>query len=458
MAFLSSHSNATAESRYELVPGETVIGRHPECTVVIEVGAVSRHHAKIVADGEQSILHDLRSRNGTFLNGQLVKQPEPLREGDRIRICEVELAFHHDAQPRFKPEAGMTFGGTQFGIMMVDDETQPDDDSSGGSRIEFRHSSDSVRLAASPEAKLAALLKITTNLGQALSLDEVLPKVLNSLFEIFLQADRGFVVLKDEDGRLIPRWVKTRVRGGETETIRISKTIINEVMTQRQPILSLDAQNDQRFDASASIADFSIRSMVCAPLLDGEGVAFGALQIDTSSGRGRFAEEDVDLLAAVAVQAGIVIRNAQLHEQALSQQETEQDLKLATEVQQAFLPQTSPEIPGYRVCSFYRAAHFIGGDYFDYIRLPGGRLAIVVADVVGHGVAAAMFMAKLSAETRFCLASEPDVAKAVETLNDRLSRLEVERFVTLLLIVLDPARDEVTIVNAGHMPPILRRC
>src|SRR5690606_20125908 len=119
-----------------------------------------------------------------------------------------------------------------------------------------------------------------------------------------------------------------------------------------------------------------------------DGEAFGALQIDSTEGRGQFREEDVDLLAGVAGQAAIVVRNAELHEQALRQQEVEQDLRLATDVQAAFLPQHPPEIKGYRVCSYYQAAQYIGGDYFDYIPLPGGRWGIVVADVVGHGVAA----------------------------------------------------------------------
>ena len=457
MAFLTSRSDATDGGRFDLVGTETIIGRHPDCHIVLEVGAVSRQHAKIVRDGESFALEDLQSRNGTFLNGQLVTHPETLREGDRVRICEVELVFHLDTLPHFAHTPEMTFDGTRFGVEMVDDDLPSDSDGSVASRVEFRHSSDSVRIAATPEAKLAALLKITTNLGQALALDDVLPKVLDTLFEIFRQADRGFVVLRAADGSLEPRWVKTRRTTPEVQTMRISRTIIHEAMTAGEAILSLDAANDQRFDASKSIADFRIRSMICAPLIDSDGVAFGALQIDTSDSQGRFAENDVDLLAAVAAQAGIVIRNAQLHERALQQREVEQDLKLATEVQQAFLPQSPPEVPGYRFRSYYRAAHQIGGDYFDYIRLPGERLAVVVADVVGHGVAAAMFMAKLSAETRFCLAGEPDVAKAIERLNDRMSSLQIERFVTFLVMVIDPQDDSVLVVNAGHMPPIVRR-
>jgi serine phosphatase RsbU (regulator of sigma subunit) len=126
-------------------------------------------------------------------------------------------------------------------------------------------------------------------------------------------------------------------------------------------------------------------------------------------------------------------------------------------VQQAFLPSGPPVFPGYEFFSFYRAANHIGGDYYDYVGLPQGRLAVVVADVVGHGVAAAMLMAKLSAEVRFCLASEPDPATAVTMLNQRLCQLDLNRFVTLVMVVLDPHTHQAAIINAGHMAPLYRR-
>ncbi len=452
MAFMTVPDEKNGTNRFELKEGETVIGRHPDCDIVVEVGAVSRFHAKVILRGNQFMLVDQGSRNGTFLNGQLIADEEPLREGDRVRICEVELTFHDDAVPEFLAGAAMTFDGANFGVTMVDDEPT---ENLPISKVEFRSSVDGLKISATPEAKLAALMKINSNLSHSLGLDDVLPKVLTSLFEIFPQADRGFVVMKDASGNLVPRWVKTRRTRDETQSVRISRTIIREAMTSGTAILSLDASNDQRFDSSQSIADFSIKSMMCAPLIDADGVAFGALQVDSTEGRGQFREEDVDLLAGVAGQAAIVVRNAQLHERALQQQEVEQDLRLATEVQAAFLPQVAPDIGGYRLCSFYQAAQYIGGDYFDYIPLPGGRWAIVVADVVGHGVAAAMFMAKLSAETRFCLAADPDIARAVERLNDRMSALHIERFVTFLLMVIDPNQDQVQIVNAGHMAPVV---
>tara|TARA_R110002049_G_scaffold309268_1_gene519543 strand:- start:59368 stop:61221 length:1854 start_codon:yes stop_codon:yes gene_type:complete len=456
MAYLSSTSSAVSKSHFELNDDETTMGRHPDCDLVLDAGAVSRYHARIVRRNDEFVVEDSGSRNGTFLNGQLLNRPEKLREGDRIRISDVDIVFHHDAVPAFAgggSSAEMTFDGSNFGILMVDDHGS---DSTLDPKVEYRRSADGLKMTATPEAKLEALMRINTNLSNALALDEVLPNVLNSLFDIFPAADRGFVVMQDAEGQLTPRWVKTRQAVDSTETVRISRTIIRQVMDSGEAILSLDASEDSRFDSSESIADFSIRSMVCAPLCDGEGKAFGALQIDSTQGRGQFRDDDVDLLTGVATQAGIVINNARMHEQALVQREVEQDLKLATDVQKAFLPQTQPDAVGFDVCSFYQAANHIGGDYFDYIHLADGRVGVIVADVVGHGVAAAMFMAKLSAETRFCLASIPDLAQAVEKLNDRMSGLHVDRFVTLVMMVIDPKRDTVSIVNAGHMPPIVR--
>ncbi len=459
MAFLATSSNGDdSPNRFELTERESTIGRHPECTIVVDAGAVSRYHAKVTRKPDGFVVEDAGSRNGTFLNGQLLSGPQFLREGDRIRVSEVEFIFQDEAVPEFaRGGSEVTFDGANFGIMMVDDqETEQLSSGSGSAKIEFRSSSDGLKMIATPEAKLAALMRINSNLSNALAIDEVLPKVLASLFDIFPAADRGFVVMQGEDGELIPRWVKTRSPQDETETVRISRTIIREVMRRKEPLLSMDAADDSRFDSSQSIADFSIRSMICAPLTDADGHPFGALQIDSTQGHGQFREEDTDLLAGVAAQAGIVINNAKLHESALQQKAVEQDLKLATEVQQAFLPQRPPNAPGFHVESFYQAANHIGGDYFDYIHLQDGRVAVVVADVVGHGVAAAMFMAKLSAETRYCLASDHNVARAIERLNDRMSRLQVERFITFLLFVIDPKSEKITIVNAGHMAPVVR--
>ena len=163
------------------------------------------------------------------------------------------------------------------------------------------------------------------------------------------------------------------------------------------------------------------------------------------------------MLVSVACQAAFAVENAQLHEAAMHDQALKRELAVAHEVQRGFLPSAAPRIPEYDFFDFYEPASQLGGDYYDYVELPGGRLAVVVADVSGKGISASLLMAKLSAETRYCLASEPEPAQAMARLNRGFCDSGWEdRFVTMVLSVLDPRRHEVTIVSAGHLPPLWR--
>jgi len=466
MAYLVAENGPDVGTRYAVEGDELTIGRHPDCQIPVrDSGRVSRYHAQIIRQGESYFIKDLGSRNHTYLNDEQIDETlQPLKDGDRIRICELEFRFRvrGPAKEGKSPSAStVSVSGKQgedssLNAELVDDVT---DDSSSTvlAAMDVVSGADGfVQVTPSLQARLSALIEITRSLGKALALDEVLPKVLNSLFKIFLQADRGFIVLRSEDGSLIPRWTKAR-RAGQDETIRISRTIVRRVMDSKEAILSHDVTKDDRLDMSQSIAELRIRSMMCAPLLDSEGTPLGVLQVDTLDQRKRFQSEDLEVLTSVAIQAGIAVHNAQLHERALRQKAIEQDLELAKEVQEAFLPQVAPQLQSYEFFAFYRPANHVGGDYYDYIALPDGRTAVIVADVVGHGIAAAMMMAKVSAEAKFCLASEARPAAAITMLNERLSAMGIQRFVTFVGVVLDPAKHEATIVNAGHMAPIWRR-
>jgi serine phosphatase RsbU (regulator of sigma subunit) len=255
---------------------------------------------------------------------------------------------------------------------------------------------------------------------------------------------------------LVPRAVKHR-RDDSDDTIRISRTIVNQVMNSKEAVLSADAASDARFDTSQSIADLRIRSMMCAPLVDSDGNSLGVIQIDTKDSRLRFQKDDLDLLASIASQAAIAVDNAQLHETSMRQQATERDLELAHKVQRGLLPAAPPMLSGYHFFDFYEPANQVGGDYYDYVELPNQRLAVVLGDVSGKGVSAALLMAKLSGEVRYCLASEPTPADAVSRINASFSRSGwQDRFVTFILAVLDARTSELTLVNAGHMAPLLR--
>jgi len=458
MAVLQVLKGMTAGQIFKLDGERMILGRHPECDIVLDVGAVSRQHAVVVREKNEFFVEDLKSRNGTFVNGEVVSGRQKLQENDRVKVCDIIFAFHQ----------GTPVGGRELAppVIPLDDSSRAtfvddtSDKSASGtimSSFDVQANKSGFQISVNPELKLQALLEITRNLATTIDLNIVLGKVIESLFKIFIQADRGFVVLKDPaTGALVPRAVKYR-RNDDSESIRISRTIVNQVMTSCEAILSADAAGDTRFDGSQSIADFRIRSMMCAPLIDTAGKALGVIQIDTLDQRSRFQTGDLDVLAGVAYQAAFAIENAQLHVDALKQQAFERDLDLAHKVQQGFLPDKPPQIASYEFFDFYEAANQIGGDYFDYIPLQGGRIAVVIGDVAGKGMPAALLMAKLSADVRYSLASASSPADAVNRLNAGFARSDwQDRFVTFVSVTLDPERHEVTVVNAGHMSPYLR--
>jgi len=462
MAVLRALLGLPAGEQFELSGTSAVLGRHPDCDIVLDSAAVSRHHARIVRERDGFYVEDLRSRNGTFVNGQLVENRRRLEEGDKLAICDLIFSFHAsepdqpEAQQGPAPTAEPALG--EASALLVDDGPAPSGSSTVMSRVDISGGSAGLKLEVNPEAKLKALIEISQSLGGSLALSEVLPRLLDSLFKIFVQADRGFVILREpRSGRLVPQAIKHR-RGESMQTIRVSRTIIEQAMSGKQAVLSADAATDSRFEMAESIVEFQIRSMMCAPLLSGDGDALGVIQIDTLDQRSRFSHQDLDVLAAVACQAGRAVENAQLHEAALRQRMQERDLALAHEVQRSLLPAQPPNVEPYEFFDYYEPALEVGGDYYDYVSLSEGRVAVVLADVSGKGISAALLMARLSADTRFCLAAEPTPGSALARLNRMFCSAGWEdRFVTVVLSVLDPARHVVTLVNAGHLPPLLRR-
>jgi sigma-B regulation protein RsbU (phosphoserine phosphatase) len=440
------------------IRGETtLIGRAPECHIVLDPFGVSRRHAEIRREGDRFQLIDLDSRNKTKLNDEFIAPLKgyTLRKGDRINICDIEFIFYPSATETMKSGAGE--------VLVVE----------GGGHESTFHTLDASQSsvttsAVRPEAKIAAILEISRNLSSDLNIETVAPKILKSLFNLFKQAERGFLVLQDpQTKRLIPkafehRQLRTSGRGpidgpaySDEAPMSISKSIINQVLIEKRAVLSQDA--GQEIPTSASIADLKIRSVMCAPLLTPDGQALGILQLDTSNRR-QFQQEDLDLLVAVANQAAIFMQNAQMHQEILERERLDRDLRLAEQVQKRFLPQTTPKLAGYEFFAHYHPAYEVGGDYYDFVPLPHNRLAVAVGDVSGKGIAAALMMAKFSGDTRYCILTETAPGPACDALNALLYAAGIEeRFITLSLGVLDFRRHILTLASAGHPPVMIRR-
>jgi serine phosphatase RsbU (regulator of sigma subunit) len=312
-------------------------------------------------------------------------------------------------------------------------------------------------LEAQPAERLTMLLDVGTELTQTIHTDDLLPKVVEKLFQVFRQADRGFIILKEE-GKLIAKVVRTR-REGEDDKTTFSRKIVNRCMDTGQAILSEDASADAQFDMSQSIADCKIRSMVVAPLLNRSSTqAFGVIQLDTQDRFKKFTQDDLRLLIAVAAQAGVAIENAKMHESLIARAGLERDLQLAHQVQKSFLPKKLPQVSGYDFFAHYESAQEVGGDYYDFIPLPNNQLGVMIGDVAGKGVPAALLMAKVSADARFCSLTEPTLTDAIGKLNENMQEAGLlDRFVTFGACVLDLNKHSVTVANAGHQPPLIYR-
>ncbi len=472
MGFLKVTKGASAGLVVTLHPERTILGRHPSSQVVLDDGAVSRHHAEIVVEAGQFFVEDLNSRNGTEVNGVRINGRTALNDGDSIRICDHSFQYlrqldREQASHRKKVVIGDS--SIQAGSGTVDDEddskpTGPQgtvplnsgDGSSVLSALEASSSGRALRLNVRPEVKLRAVLEISSALGRVLDLKDVLSVILKSLFKIFSQADAGFVLLKDAEGD------KLRVQASLCNTpnddeVPISMTVVRQAMNQTQAILSADVMHDSRFRSSESLTDLKLRSLMCAPLLSSDGHAMGVIQLSTLEASHPFCSDDLDLLVSVCAQAALAVENATMHGLIVRRRDMERDMEFAAQVQQGFLPSAPPQAEGFQFAHYYKAAFHVGGDYFDYLRLPDGRIAVAIGDVAGKGVSAALLMARLHASARYHLISSPAPGPAMTALNAEISNSGLGfRLITLVFAVVDPKSKTVCIANAGHLPPVHR--
>ena len=202
MATLFAKDGPLANQAIALTGHEWTLGRHPDCEIVVDESSVSRQHARVIREGEEFFVEDLNSRNHTFLNGEQLLNRRLLRDGDVFALCEIGFRFQETSS---SASVVLDTDG-----LFVDDGDNESITSTISSKIGMQTFGDSSRLMASTAVTLDAVLEISRSLGRALALDEVLPQVLESLFRIFIQADRGFIALLDDRDNLIPRWSKVR--------------------------------------------------------------------------------------------------------------------------------------------------------------------------------------------------------------------------------------------------------
>lgn len=425
--------------------GPVVVGRSTDVEVRLEDTTVSRRHAQLRREVAGWIVADLNTQNGTFVNGGRISQPTALREGDKVQFGAVVTRFH-EAMDGAAPETPA--------VALVEKPT-------GNAVVVTMEAGAGLPLSAAEAARsksLAKRLEFLYDLAGSLAgtFDEgtMLNRVLERLFELLPQADRGFVMLLDSKGALEPRAV--RHRAGGSQDLTMSRTLARTALEKRQGILTLDAQGDSRFVEAQSLVGMKIHAVICVPILT-EDEVFGLMQLDSQRAGQPFDEGDMALVLGVASQIALSLARARLHAKLVKQELMQHDLALAGKLQQRFLPRSLPDVPGYSFTAECSPALEVGGDFYAWLELADGRVGVAVGDVSGKGVSAALCMARAMSELKHRAAGEREPARILEQVNRVLCEdLEEGMFVTVALLSLEPATGEISFARAGHPAPLVR--
>jgi sigma-B regulation protein RsbU (phosphoserine phosphatase) len=435
MAILITLQGPDAGQKYPLDQPCVVLGRQADSTICLPAKVVSRQHAQIVHREDGYYIEDLGSSNGTFLNGRRLSPHRPARltERDRLQIGPYTLAL------RLMP----TLAAAEPNLIVREE-------------ISAASLTQSIYSQA-PAQKLQVVLEIAQHLARTLDLESLLEKLLDQLMRLFPQADRSMVLLL-EGGRLVVRGRRSRYPHDDG-SYPYSRTVVTQALEKGIGILSEDAQADKRFNASTTLAGLELHSLLCVPLICPDGRRLGVIQVDRARQGEPFRSEDLNLLMTVALQVAVVLDNAALHAELLREERLRQELALAREIQQGFLPAEFGDFSreGFELFAAVHPAREVSGDLYDFTRLNDGRLSFFIGDVSGKGMPAALFMVAVRTLGRHLASTGGSPAATLARLNDALAADNPSgMFVTLVHGQYQPASGEVLLASAGHPLPLVR--
>ncbi|RMH21242.1 MAG: GAF domain-containing protein [Acidobacteria bacterium] len=443
MAFLRIHRPKGGTYDLPLERELFSIGRGPANDLHLHNPWLSRLHAQIVARDGGHVIVDQGSRNGTYVNEQFVRREQVLRHGDEITIGDIRITYLSEEGGGLEVSEE-TSGLAEGTVILPSDELA----------FERYREAAPADLRREGASLLPALNAAASALLVHLPLEQLVEKVLDIVMQA-VSAERAALLLRSAgDGELAIEAVRGYRRG---DPVSISRTIIDTVLERRQAVLTVDARTDERFEQAHSILLQGIRSIICAPLWNNREV-IGLIYLDHRFTGQAFNESDLRLVGLIANMAAVKIENAQLLAAQLEQERLEQQMAVGAQIQRKLLPDGDPEVPGYQICGVNRSCFAIGGDYYDFIAKRDGKQAIVVADLSGKGIGAALLMAVLQASLRALIEGAEEPAALVDRLNHVLiTNSPYNKFATIFYAELDPRSHVLQYVNGGHNPGLLRR-
>ncbi len=304
---------------------------------------------------------------------------------------------------------------------------------------------------------LSTLVEVSAIINSSLDLNEVLRLVMEKAQEVMNAEASSVLLLNPETNRLEVQSALGQVsdKVKETVSLEIGQGIAGWVAKTGKALNVPDVSKDPRFFGQVDqMTGFRTRSILAAPLEMKDNIIGVAEVINRRDGQ-PFDDDDVALFTAFCRGVAMAIENARMHKAMLERERLEQQLEAAKVIQESFLPRHLPVCPRHRyeVAAYYEPARAIGGDLYDFVHLDDDRLGIVVGDVSGKGVPAALFMARLISDLHFHAKPGVPPDLTVKRVNEQLvERSQRGMFVTLVYAVLNAATGEFTFANAGHLP------
>src|SRR3954469_20830987 len=415
------------------------VGRKMDKDLVIADPRVSRDHALLISENGKIFVEDQGSKHGTFVNGERVERKQ-LEPNDRVEFGARDTIF-----AIFHPQHETSNTARDF-----------------LSQISEIHISSEV----SDLEKLTFFLEAARKLNTAGVLDEILLTLLDVTLKL-TGADRGYVFLKDNDGKL--RLAAGRNSKGDLliDDTTISHSILDDALRSNSEFLLTDTSRSLDLSGRQSIVAYDLRTVICIPLRKLQvqtrgragdtapsGEAMGALYVDS-----RFASRDIskvsgDILHVVATEAASLIENTRLVQAEEESRRYQQELAIAASIQQSLMAVTIPEVPYASLQGKNLSCKEIGGDFFDAVNTDDG-LAIVLADVAGKGVSAALLASTLQGMIHSQLTAGMPLAEIVASANRFLTSKRIgEKYATVVIARLRHD-GELEYVNCGHIPPLL---
>jgi sigma-B regulation protein RsbU (phosphoserine phosphatase) len=422
------------------------IGRRPESDLRLLSSRVSRDHGAIVYDDGTYYLVDKSSTRGLFLNGQRVTRSE-LHHEDQIGVggnkdCQIE--FREESVPViFEPSHSLNL-------------SQLDSTAGASAKDELR--------------RLARYVEVHQAFRFSLTPDDVLVLIVDAAIEI-ASAQRGCLMLKNEAGQLefkVARDSKRKLLSGAD--FQMSRTVVQDAFNEKRTIVVTDSLEDSQ-SIRQSALDLNLRNIVCVPLrhfqlnektMSGatekaKHETIGVLYVDSRQSQGAFSKTSLNLLESLAFEASKSLESVRLMHEEQEKKRFEREFATAREVQVELLPTKFVQPAHFEVAAYSIPCRFVGGDFYDLLALEDGRAAIVLGDVAGKGISAALLASMAQGVIHAQFNSGLSLREVLTSLNRVLvQKSDDNRFITLFCALIDVDRT-LSYVNAGHNPPILAR-